>query len=104
MRSRQLALYDRLAQRTRNLRATNCLFDFIAVIDGRLGGAVNHCTRIWDIAAIQIILQAAGGCLTTLDGEPVALRLDESVCARDYAVIGANPALNGEIARLWKAC
>lgn len=102
-RARQLNLYDRLAQRTRNLRATNSLFDFIAVIDGRLGAAVNHCTMIWDIAAIRLILQEAGGRLSTLDGEPVILQPDETACSRDYAVIGANAALTAEISRLWKA-
>lgn len=90
---REAAMAGRLVSAARNVRCTNCLLDFCYTIDGRLGGAVNHCTRIWDIVALTLLLREADGRMTDLHGEDVRFVLDEQACTRNYPVIGASPAL-----------
>jgi myo-inositol-1(or 4)-monophosphatase len=97
---RQVRSFGRLLNHVRNVRATNCLVDFALTIDGRLGGVVNHSTRIWDIAAAAIILQEAGGQLTDLEGKPLDFSLAPNVCDRTYAVMGANPVLLSQLREL----
>jgi myo-inositol-1(or 4)-monophosphatase len=90
----QARLYGRLLNATRNLRSTNSLVDFALVLDGRLGGVINHATRIWDIAAPWVVLREAGGLLTDFRGSELDFSLGAGVCSRNYAVLGANPVLH----------
>jgi myo-inositol-1(or 4)-monophosphatase len=96
----QAALYGRLLNQTRNLRSTNSLVDFTLVVDGRLGGVINHATRIWDIAAPWLVLREAGGILTDLRGSELQLSLGADACSRNYAVLGANRALHAQAAEV----
>jgi len=93
----QAAAFGRLVNRARNVRATNSLVDVCYTVDGRLGGFVNYCTKIWDIAAPALAFREAGGRLTDLDGLDVAFRLDAEPFDRNYAVVGAGPALHPQI-------
>lgn len=90
---RQTELLRRMAQAARNVRATNCLIDFVSVLEGRFGLAINHQTMIWDIAAPLLILKEAGGSFTTLSGGDLQLVLDADSARRSYAVIAAHPSL-----------
>jgi fructose-1,6-bisphosphatase/inositol monophosphatase family enzyme len=94
---RQAAALGRLVQRSRNVRATNSLVDVCYAVDGRLGGFVNYCTRIWDIAAPALAFREAGGRFTDLDGRDIAFRLGAEPFDRNYAVVGASPALHPQI-------
>jgi len=97
---RQVRSFSRLLNHVRNVRATNCLVDFALTIDGRLGGFINHSTRIWDIAAAALVLQEAGGQMTDLEGNPLDFSLAPNVCDRTYAVMGANPVLLSRLREL----
>jgi myo-inositol-1(or 4)-monophosphatase len=90
---RQTDLLRRIAQTARNVRATNCLFDFVSVIEGRFGLCVNHQTMIWDIAAPRLIVEEAGGSFTDLAGKEIRFVLDRESTRRSYAVIVAHRAL-----------
>ena len=94
---REAAMMGRLINAARNVRATNSLIDFCYTIDGRLGGAVNHATRIWDIAALTLLIREAGGRMTDLAGRDVELILDDQVCSRNYPVVGTSPILLPQI-------
>ncbi len=96
---RQGAMLARLVNAARNVRSSNCLLDFCFAIDGRFGGAVNHCTRIWDIAALMVLLREAGGRMTDLRGDDVELVIDDRVCTRNYPVIGASAGLVPSLVR-----
>lgn len=96
----QVLGFSRLLNHVRNVRATNCLVDFALTIDGRMGGFVNHSTRIWDIAAAALVLQEAGGQMTDLHGLPLDFSLSPDVCDRTYAVMGANRALLSRLVEL----
>jgi len=93
----QAAAYGRLVNRARNVRATNSLVDVCYTVDGRLGGFVNYCTKIWDIAAPALAFREAGGRFTDLDGQDLVFRLDAEPFDRNYAVVGASPALHPQI-------
>jgi myo-inositol-1(or 4)-monophosphatase len=97
---RQVQLFGRLLNNVRNVRTTNCLVDFALTIDGRLGGFINHSTRIWDIAAAALVMQEAGGQMINLDGNPLNFSLAPDLCDRTYAVMGANPALLSQLTEL----
>jgi myo-inositol-1(or 4)-monophosphatase len=92
--------FGQLLNHVRNVRATNCLIDFALTIDGRLGGFVNHSTRVWDVAAAALVLQEAGGQMTNLDGKPLNFSPGPDVCERNYAVMGANPVLLSQLVEL----
>ena len=93
----QAAAFGRLVNRARNVRATNSLVDVCYTVDGRLGGFVNYCTKIWDIAAPALAFREAGGRFTDLDGRDVVFRLDAEPFDRNYAVVGASPSLHPQI-------
>ncbi|MFT4250723.1 MAG: inositol monophosphatase family protein [Candidatus Woesearchaeota archaeon] len=86
--------------RIRNLRATNSAVDFCYVADGRLGGFVNQTTKIWDVAAPQLIIEEAGGVVTDVHGK--ALVYDFSQVEKNYTFVAANPVLHKEIISLLK--
>lgn len=94
---RQAAALGRLVNRARNVRATNSLVDVCYTVDGRLGGFVNYCTKIWDIAAPALAFREAGGRFTDLDGRDVVFRLNAESFDRNYAVVGASQALHPQI-------
>lgn len=100
---RQVHLLSRLIQHVRNFRATNCLLDLCATVDGRLGGFINLNTKIWDIAPVALMLAEAGGCLTDLTGQPIVFQLDTEAPARAYAVVGASAALHPQLLALAQA-
>lgn len=97
---RQVWLLSQVIQHVRNFRATNCLVDLCATVDGRLGGFINLNTKIWDIAPVALMLPEAGGCLTDLEGQPIAFRLDTEPVDRVYAVVGASVALHPQLLAL----
>jgi myo-inositol-1(or 4)-monophosphatase len=95
--ARQGAALGRLVNRSRNVRATNSLVDVCYTVDGRLGGFVNYCTKIWDIAAPALAFREAGGRFTDLDGRDIVFRLDAEPFDRTYAVVGGSAALHPQI-------
>jgi myo-inositol-1(or 4)-monophosphatase len=94
---RAAGMLARLVNRSRNVRATNSLIDCCYTIDGRLGGWVNLATRIWDIAALRLMLQEAGGLLTDVSGVPIQFRLESEPFDRNYPVVGASHALHAQV-------
>jgi myo-inositol-1(or 4)-monophosphatase len=94
---RQAAAFGRLVNCARNVRATNSLVDVCYTVDGRLGGFVNYCTRIWDIAAPALAFRESGGQFTDLGGRDIIFRLDAEPFDRNYEVVGASQALHPQI-------
>jgi myo-inositol-1(or 4)-monophosphatase len=80
-------ILSEVIQNVRNIRATNCLVDFCYVADGKLGGNINHSTKIWDIVAPYLIIKEAGGTMTELDGQDIEFDLTIDNYLRNYAVI-----------------
>jgi fructose-1,6-bisphosphatase/inositol monophosphatase family enzyme len=93
-------LLTRLTGGVRNIRATNCLYDFCYTLDGRFGGCVNLNCKIWDIAPIALMLPEAGGIFSDLQGEPIAFDLSSAGAGRKYRVMGASRFLHKQLVRL----
>lgn len=97
---RQGLLLTRVAREVRNVRATNSMLDFLYTIDGRLGGCLNHATRIWDIAAAVQMCVEAGGLMTDLTGQPIRFELTPEGIARHFSILGASRAVHPQLVNL----
>ena len=95
-------LLAELIGRVRNIRSTNCLIDFCFVADGRLGGCLNHATKIWDIAVPYLLINEAGGKMSNLDGSSVNFDLSRARYDRNYSVLAAGSDLYGEVMEIVK--
>jgi myo-inositol-1(or 4)-monophosphatase len=100
---KQLHLMGLLVQKARNIRLTNSLQDFAYTLDGQFGACVNQHCMIWDIAPACLLFPEAGGTFTDLQGRDIRLELDPEKYLRSYAVVGANPALHGQVVKLARA-
>jgi myo-inositol-1(or 4)-monophosphatase len=79
-----------MVSNARNVRATNCLLDFCYTADGRLGAAVNHHEKIWDIAAPWLIVRQAGGTVSDIEGKELDFTVNKKNYKKDYPVIASN--------------
>jgi myo-inositol-1(or 4)-monophosphatase len=96
-RQRDVRLLSDLLPRVQNIRATNSLVDAAFTADGRLGGMINHSTRVWDIAAPALIVREAGGLYTDILGRKLAFDLSRSAPERQYAVVAGAPTLHRQV-------
>jgi len=89
-----------IIQNVRNIRATNCLVDFCYVADGKIGGNINHSTKIWDIVAPYLIIKEAGGIMTDLEGEELEFDLNIDNYLKNYKVVASGKNLYEPIMEL----
>ena len=98
----QLGLDDVGAQDARRLAHASCerawsnrgLGDFwqhCLVAEGALDVACDSTLKLWDYAAVQLIVEEAGGRCTTYDGDPPAV---------DASFVATNGALHDEVVSL----
>ncbi len=80
-------LLNLIIKNVRNIRATNCLVDFVYVADGRIGGYINHASKIWDIAAPFLIIKEAGGRMTDIHGQHLRFGLSINDYLKNYQII-----------------
>ena len=93
-----LAIYRRLIQQARNVRATNSLIDFLFTAEGKFGACINLYTRIWDISGLSLILSEAGGEMRFADGSDLEFSLNKKDAAdKNYPVIAGGKSIIGEI-------
>jgi myo-inositol-1(or 4)-monophosphatase len=90
-------LLKELIQSVRNFRSTNCLVDFCYVADGRLGGCLNHATKIWDIIAPYLLVTEAGGKMTHLDGSEIVFDISSANYDRNYSVFATGSGVYEEV-------
>ena len=92
-----LAIYRRLIQKARNVRATNSLIDFLFTAEGKFGACINLYTKIWDISGLSLILSEAGGEMRFADGSDLKFLLDKDAADKNYPVIAGGKSIIGEI-------
>lgn len=92
-------LFD-IIKNVRNIRGTNSLVDFCYVADGKLGGAINYNCKIWDIAALYLIMQEAGGKMTDLKGNDIIFELNPDNYLKNYQVVAAADILHETMIRI----
>ena len=94
-----LTIYKNLVGEARNIRCTNSLVDFLYVADGKFGGVINLFTKIWDISALGLIIEEAGGVMTYANGEKISFRFDENVSEINFPVMAGSEAIISELQR-----
>ena len=92
-----LKAYKYLVQKSRNVRTTNSILDFIYVAEGKFGGAINLHTKIWDISAPYLIVKEAGGKFLNLDGSKIDFTISDDSIIRNFPVLSATPKIYDQI-------
>lgn len=90
-------IYRNLVKAVRNIRCTNSLVDFLYVAEGKFGGVINLFTRVWDIAALGLIIEEAGGRMMYITGENIIFRFNEKTPETNYAVMAGSEDIITEI-------
>lgn len=95
--SDNLLIYRNLIKHARNIRATNCLIDFLNVAEGKFGACINLYTRIWDIAALGLIISEAGGIMKDISGSDVKYLFSEGITEQNFPVMAGPESTIREI-------
>jgi myo-inositol-1(or 4)-monophosphatase len=94
---RSLLIYKNLVTAARNTRATNCLIDFLNVAENKFGACINLNTKVWDIAALGLIISEAGGLMKETDGKDVSYSFDDGITDRVFPVMVGSESIIDEI-------
>lgn len=93
----EMDVLAKLSKRVRNIRSTNSLVDYCYVADGRLGAALNQCTKIWDIAAPWLLIREAGGIVSDIDGREIIFQISASAVDQNYTIAASGKGIHKEI-------
>ena len=92
-----LSIYKKLVQNSRNIRATNCLVDFLNVAEGKFGACINLYTRIWDIASLGLIISEAGGLMKDISGNSVKYLFNDDTMEQNFPVMAGSESIIAEL-------
>lgn len=92
-----MSIYRNLVLSARNIRATNCLIDFLNVAEGKFGACINLFTKIWDIAPLGLIISEAGGKLKDISGSDINYVFDGGTMERNFPVMAGSESIIAEI-------
>jgi myo-inositol-1(or 4)-monophosphatase len=92
-----IGIYRNLVKGTRNIRCTNSLVDFLYVAEGKFGGVINLFTRIWDISALGLIIEEAGGVMKYINGDGIIFRFGERTPDENFAVMAGSEQILDEL-------
>jgi myo-inositol-1(or 4)-monophosphatase len=99
--NRGIEIYKYIIKNSRNIRSTNCLFDFLYVAEGKFGGMINLYTRVWDIAGLCLMINETGGVVQNIHGNPIVYNLSQAILTEDFPIVAGNKsvvdALNRDI-------
>jgi len=98
---REIRLLSKVKNVVRNVRTTNSLIDGCFVSDGRFGGIINQCVKIWDIAGPCVVLKEAGALVTDLSGQDIMFDLEDYL--REYQLLCGPPKLHAEMLGIMSA-
>ncbi|MCK5104598.1 MAG: inositol monophosphatase [Cyclobacteriaceae bacterium] len=93
----EVQIIKKLVQNCRNLRSTNSLVDFCFTAEGKFGAAINQTMKIWDIAALHLILEEAGAKVTDIHGNQIIYDLSDQSISQNFTAITANPTIHEKI-------
>jgi myo-inositol-1(or 4)-monophosphatase len=88
--NKAIEIYKFVVRNSRNIRSTNSLVDFLYVAEGKFGGCINLFTRIWDIAAIGLIIIEAGGKMTDIYGNDICYNITNELLTKNFPVIAGS--------------
>lgn len=96
----EVKIMKNLVSHVRNLRTVNSIVDLGYVADGRLGGYIHQDTKIWDLAAVSLIIEEANGIVTDIDGRTLNFEVNESNYSRNFPVVAASKTLHSQLLQL----
>ena len=85
-----IEMYRFIIKGSRNIRSTNSLMDFLFVAEGKFGLCVNLFTKVWDISALGLIIEEAGGVMKDLKGMDIHFTMREEIIDRNFPVIAGS--------------
>jgi myo-inositol-1(or 4)-monophosphatase len=85
-----MEIYKFLIKSSRNIRSTNSLIDFLYVAESKFGGVINLYTKVWDIAALELIISEAGGTMKNIDGNDIQFSIREEIVEENFPVIAGS--------------
>ena len=77
----RIGVVSRLGNATRRMRAYGDAYAYHLLASGRCDAVLEARTHVWDIAALTVIVQEAGGVCMDMDGEPIGLNTSSTVCS-----------------------
>jgi myo-inositol-1(or 4)-monophosphatase len=90
-------IYKNLVKAARNIRCTNSLVDFLYVAEGKFGGVINLFTRVWDISALGLIIEEAGGVMKNVNGENIIFRFNDKISEANFPVMAGSEEIIAEL-------
>lgn len=88
----------RIILASRNMRASNSVYDLMLVAGGNYGACVNTNTMLWDNVACQVIIEEAGGKFTAMDGTILSYDSPiESLACQHYTVLCGSPGIHQQL-------
>ncbi|MFH1399411.1 MAG: inositol monophosphatase [Candidatus Woesearchaeota archaeon] len=96
-------IIQNLVGKIRNLRATNSVAEFCYVADGRLGGCINQTAKIWDIVAPTLLIEEAGGTVTTISGNQHEFKTTRENYLDNYTIVAATKTLHPKLMGIVKS-
>lgn len=88
-----MELYKFIVKSSRNIRSTNCLIDFLYVAEGKFGGVLNLYTKVWDIAALGLIISEAGGTMLNIDGNKIQFSIRQEIIDENFPVVAGSAGI-----------
>lgn len=90
-----------LALSVRNLRNSGTVaFDGIMVAKGKYGGYLIQAGKLWDVVALDIIIQESGGIYTQYNGKPTDYRNSMQRTKEDFGCCASTPILYEQLQKV----
>lgn len=92
-----MLIYRNLVNATRNIRCTNSLVDFLYVAEGKFGGVINLFTKVWDISALGLIIEEAGGRMRYTNNKDIKFIFDKNILSANFPVMAGSAEILDEL-------
>lgn len=83
----EMEIYKYVTCKARNIRSSNSLLDFIYVAENRFGAVMNFNTKVWDIAALGLIINETGGIIQYINGADIQFSINKELVNKNFAVM-----------------
>jgi myo-inositol-1(or 4)-monophosphatase len=85
-----IELYKFIVKNSRNIRSTNSLVDFVYVAEEKFGACINLFTKVWDISALILLINEAGGIMKDIYGNDIIFTINDEIIEKNFPVIAGS--------------
>ncbi len=97
---REYSVVAEIALAVRNLRTSGSCFDAIMVAEGKYGACLNQTAKIWDVVAVQLVVEEAGGVCTDFFGRKLDYADPLVKAGNNFTYCLASPTLHEQIQKI----